>query len=133
MEKDQISLVGVGGGAAALIGFCSDKMGLRYSIPENAEVISSIGVAAMVRDVVERVVPNPTPEDIRSIKAEAIDKPSRAAQLRTSDSVDVHIEIDPQTSKLTAIALGSTEVKTTDHLLKECTREEAAQLAAPTT
>ena len=28
----------------------------------------------MVRDVVERVVPNPTPEDIRSIKAEAIDK-----------------------------------------------------------
>ena len=50
-------------------------MGLRYSIPENAEVISSIGVAlAMVRDVVERVVPNPTPEDIRSIKAEAIDK-----------------------------------------------------------
>ena len=47
----------------------------------------------------------------------------------TPDSVDVHIEIDPQTSKLTAIALGSTEVKTTD-LLKECTREEAAQLAA---
>ena len=41
----------------------------------------------------------------------------------------MHIEIDPQTSKLTAIALGSTEVKTTD-LLKECTREEAAQLAA---
>ena len=64
LEKDQISLVGVGGGAASLIGFCSDKMGLRYSIPDNAEVISSIGVAlAMVRDVVERVVPNPTPED----------------------------------------------------------------------
>ena len=58
LEKDQISLVGVGGGAASLIGFCSDKMGLRYSIPDNAEVISSIGVAlAMVRDVVERVVP----------------------------------------------------------------------------
>ena len=128
LEKDQISLVGVGGGAAALIGFCSDKMGLRYSIPENAEVISSIGVAlAMVRDVVERVVPNPTPEDIRSIKAEAIDKAVESGA--TPDSVDVHIEIDPQTSKLTAIALGSTEVKTTD-LLKECTREEAAQLAA---
>ena len=45
------------------------------------------------------------------------------------DSVEVHIEIDPQTSKLTAIALGSTEVKTTD-LLKECTAEEACQLAA---
>ncbi len=47
----------------------------RYSVPENAEVISSIGVAlAMVRDVVERVVPNPSPEDIRAIKLEAINK-----------------------------------------------------------
>lgn len=128
LEKDQISLVGVGGGAAALIGFCSDKMGLRYSIPDNAEVISSIGVAlAMVRDVVERVVPNPTPEDIRSIKAEAIDKAVESGA--AADSVDVHIEIDPQTSKLTAIALGSTEVKTTD-LLKECTAKEARELAA---
>lgn len=128
LQKDQISLVGVGGGAAALIGFCSDKMGLKYSIPENAEVISSIGVAlAMVRDVVERVVPNPTPEDIRSIKTEAINKAVESGA--SADSVEVHIEIDPQTSKLTAIALGSTEVKTTD-LLKECTEEEARELAA---
>ena len=104
------------------------KLGLRYSIPDNAEVISSIGVAlAMVRDVVERVVPNPTPEDIRSIKAEAIDKAVESGA--AADSVDVHIEIDPQTSKLTAIALGSTEVKTTD-LLKECTAKEARELAA---
>lgn len=128
LQKDQIRLVGVGGGAAALIGFCSDKMGLSYSIPENAEVISSIGVAlAMVRDVVERVVPNPTPEDIRSIKAEAINKAVESGA--AAGSVEVHIEIDPQTSKLTAIALGSTEVKTTD-LLKECEEQEARQLAA---
>ena len=69
LEHDQISLVGVGGGATSLIGFCANKMNIKYSVPENAEVISSIGVAlAMVRDVVERVVPNPTPDDIRSIK-----------------------------------------------------------------
>lgn len=128
LQKDQISLVGVGGGAAALIGFCSGKMGFKYSIPENAEVISSIGVAlAMVRDVVERVVPNPTPEDIRSIKAEAINKAVESGAVM--ESVEVHIEIDSQTSKITAIALGSTEVKTTD-LLKECTEREACELAA---
>lgn len=128
LEHDQISLVGVGGGAAALIGFCSDKMNIKYSIPENAEVISSIGVAlAMVRDVVERVVPNPTPEDIRSIKAEAVNKAVESGA--SPDTVEVHIEIDAQTSKLSAIALGSTEVKTTD-LLKECTEEEALELAA---
>ena len=128
LEKDQISLVGVGGGATSLIGFCANKMNIKYSVPENAEVISSIGVAlAMVRDVVERVVPNPTPDDIRSIKREAVDKAVESGA--APGSVEVHIEIDPQTSKLTAIALGSTEVKTTD-LLKECSEEEARNLAA---
>ena len=63
-------------------------------------VISSIGVAlAMVRDVVERVVPNPTPEDIRSIKREAVDKAVESGA--APGSAEVHIEIDPQTSKLT--------------------------------
>ena len=62
------------------------------------------GVAlAMVRDVVERVVPNPTPEDIRSIKREATDKAVESGA--SPDTVEVHIEIDPQTSKLTAIAM----------------------------
>lgn len=128
LEHDQISLVGVGGGATSLIGFCAEKMNIKYSVPENAEVISSIGVAlAMVRDVVERVVPNPTQEDIRAIKREAIDKAVESGA--APDTVEVHIEIDSQTSKLTAIALGSTEVKTTD-LLKECSEEEARKLAA---
>lgn len=71
LEKDQISLVGVGGGAASLIIYFSEKMGVKYSIPENAEVISSIGVAlSMVRDVVERIIPTPSKEDIRAIKNE---------------------------------------------------------------
>jgi len=128
LEKDQISLVGVGGGAAALIPYFSNKMGVKYSIPENAEVISSIGVAlAMVRDVVERIIPSPTQNDIKAIKAEAINKAVESGA--TPESVEVHIEIDNQTKKVTAIATGSTEVKTTD-LLKVCTEEEARALAA---
>lgn len=128
LDKDQISLVGVGGGAAALIIYFSRKFGVKYSIPENAEVISSIGVAlSMVRDVVERIIPNPTSDDIRSIKAEAVNKAVESGA--APDTVEVHIEIDPQTSKVTAIAMGSTEVKTTD-LLAECTEEEACRLAA---
>ena len=43
-------------------------------------------------------------------------------------TVEVHIEIDNQTGKVTAIATGSTEVKTTD-LLKECDEAEACELA----
>ena len=128
IEKDQISLVGVGGGAASLIPYFSNKMKVKYSIPENAEVISSIGVAlAMVRDVVERIIPSPTQNDIRAIKAEAVNKAVESGA--TPESVEVHIEIDPQTSKVTAIAIGSTEVKTTD-LLRVCSEEEALALAA---
>ena len=128
LEKDQISLVGVGGGAASLIIYFSEKMGVKYSIPENAEVISSIGVAlSMVRDVVERIIPSPSKEDIKAIKNEALNKAIESGA--TAESVEIHIEIDPQTSKVTAIATGSTEVKTTD-LLKECDEAEARHLAA---
>ncbi len=127
LEHDHISLVGVGGGAASLIVYCADKMNLRYSIPENAEVISSIGVAlAMVRDVVERVIPNPTPDDIRAIRKEVTDKAIISGAV--PDSIEVHVEIEPSTSKVTAIALGSNEVKSSE-MMKECTVEEAMALA----
>lgn len=128
LEKDQISLVGVGGGAAALIVYFANKMGLNYSIPENAEVISSIGVAlAMVRDVVERVIPSPSKEDIRNIKQEAINKAIESGA--TPDSIEVHIDIDPQTSKVTAIATGSTEVKTSSKMT-ELSEKEAIEIGA---
>ena len=128
LEKDQISLVGVGGGAASLIIYFAAKMGIKYSIPENAEVISSIGVAlAMVRDVVERIIPSPSKEDIRAIKLEVMNKAIESGA--TAESIEIHIDIDAQTNKVSAIATGSTEVKTAD-LLKECDEEEAKELAA---
>lgn len=128
IERDQISLVGVGGGAAALLPYTANHMNLEYSIPENAEVISSIGVAlAMVRDVVERTIPTPSKQDIADIKKEAANL--AIANGAVPDSIEVQIEIDSQTSRVTAIALGSTEVQTTD-LLKACTEEDAKELAA---
>ncbi|MCC8127730.1 MAG: hydantoinase/oxoprolinase family protein [Clostridiales bacterium] len=127
LDHESMKLVGCGGGAASLVPYCAEKMGLQYSIPENAEVISSIGVAlSMVRDVVERVIPSPTQEDIRELKKEASDMAISSGA--SPDTVEVHIEIDSQTGKVTAIATGSTEVKTTD-LLKECDEAEAYELA----
>ncbi|MBE5986105.1 N-methylhydantoinase A/oxoprolinase/acetone carboxylase beta subunit [Lacrimispora xylanisolvens] len=127
LDHDSMRLVGCGGGAASLVPYCAEKMGLQYSIPENAEVISSIGVAlSMVRDVVERVIPNPSQEDIRDLKKEAADLAVSSGA--SPDTVEIHIEIDNQTGKVTAIATGSTEVKTTD-LLKECDEPEARKLA----
>lgn len=128
LETDQSVLVGCGGGAAALIPFAAQTLNLKYDIPENAEVISSIGVAlAMVRDVVERVIPNPSARDIAEIKREATLAAINSGAV--PDSVEVHIDIDSQTQKVTAIAMGSTEVKTTD-LLKECSEEEVRAIAA---
>lgn len=126
LDAEAMRLVGCGGGAASLVPYCAEKMGLQYSIPENAEVISSIGVAlAMVRDVVERVMPNPTQDDIRAIKQEAVDQAISSGA--DPDTVEVHIDIDSTTGKVTAIATGSTEVKTTD-LQKEVDEPEALEL-----
>ncbi|WP_072500200.1 hydantoinase/oxoprolinase family protein [Olsenella phocaeensis] len=127
LDAEAMRLVGCGGGAASLVPYCAEKMGLQYSIPENAEVISSIGVAlAMVRDVVERVMPNPMQDDIRAIKQEAVDQAISSGA--DPDTVEVHIDIDSTTGKVTAIATGSTEVKTTD-LQKEVDEPEALELA----
>jgi len=68
LDRDQAVLVGEGGGAAALIPFVAERMALEFKISQDAEVISSIGVAlALVRETVERVIPNATPEDLQRI------------------------------------------------------------------
>ena len=83
IEKDQSTLVGVGGGASALLPYSANQMNMNYSIPKYAEVISSIGVAlAMIRDVVERVIPNPTTEDISKLKRKRLPLPLRTAPCR---------------------------------------------------
>lgn len=128
VEKDQITLIGGGGGATALLPFTAKKMNLNYKIAENAEVISSIGVAlAMVRDVVERVIPNPNPTDLQEIRTEAIDMAIKSGA--SPESVEIQIEIDSQTSKVRAIATGATEIQTTD-LSKKITEKEAIELVA---
>ena len=128
LDRDQMTLVGCGGGAAALLPYSAKQMDLDYSIPDNAEIISSIGVAlAMIRDVVERVIPNPTTDDITRLKREA--KALAIKNGAVPDSVEVQIEIDPQASRVTAIALGSTEVQATDLTLR-IDEEGARQIAA---
>ncbi len=130
VERDQIVLVGAGGGAGVLLAYTGNMMKFKYQIPENAEVISSIGVAlAMVREMVERTIPNPTVEDIAKIKREAKDRAVRSGAV--PDTVEVFLEIDETTQKVTAIAMGSTEVKTTD-LSKKVDDAEALEISKET-
>lgn len=128
LDKSHIAMIGVGGGVASIIGYVAKRMEITYKIPEHAEVISSIGVAlSLIRECIERTIPSPTQNDIKKIRKEVIAKVIENGA--EPDSVDVHIEVDNTTSKLIAIATGAAEVKTTD-LLKECSIEEAKELAA---
>ena len=130
VERDQIVLVGAGGGAGTLLAYTAKMMNFKYQIPVNAEVISSIGVAlAMVREMVERTIPNPTVDDIAKIKREAKERAVRSGAVE--DTVEVFLEIDETTQKVTAIAMGSTEVKTTD-LSKKVDDAEALEIAKET-
>ncbi|MHB1006840.1 MAG: hydantoinase/oxoprolinase family protein, partial [Chloroflexota bacterium] len=128
LDPDQVVLVGGGGGAAALIPHTSERMGHPYRIPQDAEVMSSIGVAlAMVRDVVERVIINPTPEDIASIRAEA-----RQAVMKASadpETIEIFVEINPQTGRVRATAIGAMEMQSQD-MNKNLDQSECRQIAA---
>lgn len=128
LDFDQAELIGEGGGAGALIPFVSEKTGLRFRISENAEVISSIGVAlALVRETIERTIPNARPEDIAMIKREAFDAVVRLGA--APDNVEVTIEVDPQTQRVRATAMGSSEMRAQD-FTKEIDEAEGRTIAA---
>lgn len=110
LDRDQAMLVGEGGGAAALIPFAAERTQLRHVISKDAEVISSIGVAlALVREVVERVIPNPLPEDLRRIRREAFE--AVVGLGAAPDNVEVAIEVDPHTQRVRATAMGASEMR----------------------
>lgn len=65
-------IVGLGGGAGALIPALSKATGTDYSIPVHAEVISSVGDAlSLVRVEVERAMSRPTPDAVAALQQEA--------------------------------------------------------------
>jgi N-methylhydantoinase A len=128
LDRDQALLVGEGGGAAALIPHASVRTGLHHEISKDAEVISSIGVAlALVRDVVERVIPNAQPEDIKRIRREAFEA---AVKLGADpDGVEVTIELDPNTHRIRATAMGASEMRARQRK-DEVGETEAREIAA---
>ena len=113
LDPDQCLLIGEGGGAGALIPRMSERAGLKHEISEDAEVISSIGVAlALVRDVVERFIPHPKPEDLQAIRREALEAVVRLGA--DPSGVEVTVEVDRLTHRVRAIAMGAAEMHVKD-------------------
>ena len=126
LDRDALVLVGGGGGATALVPYAAERDGLAHTIARDAEVISPIGVAlALVRDVVERTIVNPSPDDIVKIRREASDRVIAAGA--SPERVEVAVEIDGQRNRVRATASGATAmVEAASHGL----RDERARYAA---
>ncbi|QRG86596.1 hydantoinase/oxoprolinase family protein [Bulleidia sp. zg-1006] len=123
MDPRTTLFVGGGGGGTTVVPHLAETMGHEFKIAKNAPVISTIGVAlAMVRDMVERVISNPSDEDILAIRHEAVQK---AIQNGASpNSVEVSIEVDTQRNLVRAIAIGSTELRSKNRLKAQLSEKE---------
>jgi N-methylhydantoinase A len=107
LDRTSVVLVGGGGAAAALVPFVAQTGHFEYRIARDAEVISPIGVAlALVRDMVERTIVDPAPEDIARIRREAAEKVIAAGA--APDRIEVSVEIDAQHNRVRATASGAT-------------------------
>lgn len=143
LDRETLVVVGGGGGAAALVPYLAQRSGLQFRLARDAEVISPIGVAlALVREVVERTIVDPSAEDIVRLRREAQDAVVAAGA--SPERVEVAIEIDPQRNIVRATASGASELaESAAHQLQDeaalarsaavllrCDVRELAQVAA---
>jgi N-methylhydantoinase A len=122
-----VELIGGGGGAAALVPFAAERLGLRYRLARDAEVISPLGVAlALVRDVVERTIVDPSTDDLVRVRREAFDRVVAAGA--DAELVEVTMEIDARRNLVRATASGATAAVASQTSVADA--GEAARLVA---
>lgn len=128
LDLSTLCLAGGGGSAGVIVPYLGQVMGCRHKIVRNAPIISTIGVAlAMVREVVERTVLNPSKKEIADIRHEALDCILKSGAREAT--VEITLEIDKQANILRAIATGATELRTRDLAAKKLTDSELKILA----
>lgn len=121
-------MIGTGGGIGALLPTVADRLGLRFEIAKDAEIISSIGAAlAMVREVVERVNPDPSSDDIAHLRAETLEAIGKLGA--DPKTVDISVEIDRQTGRIRAIATGAAALRSSGET-ETVSERQARRIAA---
>lgn len=129
MDPRTTIFVGGGGGASTVVPHLAETMGHKYHIARNAPVISTIGVAlAMVRDMVERTIVNPTDEDIISIRREAELKVIHSGA--DPGTVEVSVQVDSRSNLVRAIAVGATELRCKNTLNRKLEKAQLLEIAA---
>lgn len=129
LDQDALVFVGGGGGAAAVVPHLASVFGCKPRLAKNAAVISPIGVAlAMVRDMVERSISNPTEEQLLSVRREAVRRAIESGA--NPDTIEVKVEVDTQHQKVRAIAIGATELRTRELAAAPKTDDELKAIVA---
>ncbi len=125
LDHGRTLLVGVGGGAGAIIPYTAKRMGLAFHIPEHAEVISSAGTAmAMLREELERNM-----DEYDEGRVETLVEQAREAVIRKGampETVSVSTEYISERRCIRVVAVGSTAENNRSRLLDE---EEAKKIA----
>ncbi|MCR5559900.1 MAG: hydantoinase/oxoprolinase family protein [Schwartzia sp.] len=110
LPKEAVVLAGGGGSAGVIVPYLGRVMGVPWREVKNAPIISTIGVAmAMVRESAERTVVQPTGDDVRSIRREAIERAMQSGA--REETIEVSIEVDQKANILRAVAMGATEIR----------------------
>ena len=129
LSPELLCLAGGGGSAGVVAPYLGNMKNVRWKIVKNAPIISTIGVAmAMVREVVERTVVNPTDSDMKSIRHEALEQIMKSGAQEAT--VEIAIEYDKKTNILRATATGATELKKDSIAVGKVSAEELKETAA---
>ncbi|HEY4001099.1 MAG TPA: hydantoinase/oxoprolinase family protein [Candidatus Xenobia bacterium] len=118
MKDRAVKLIGGGGGAAAIVPFLAQAMGLPFEIAPRAEVISAIGAAlAMVKETIEKNIMDPTEEQLAALRAEVEQKV--VAMGADPGTIEVLVEVDAQRQVVRATATGAVEFSARDVLVQD--------------
>jgi len=128
LDRENVVLVGGGGGACAVVPYLANRMKFSYRIAKNNAVISAIGVAlALIHESIERSVIAPTDADVVKIRKEAEQKVMLMGAV--PGTISVQVEVDARRNLLKASAFGASEMRKTERT-KQIGDEEALELCA---
>jgi len=128
LKDEKFVLIGGGGGASVLVPMLAAKLNCQYRIANNSEVISSIGVCtASIREEREKIINNPSPDEISSFIQEV--EKIAISKGALPESISTQSEYINEKSLLRVTVYGNMNLDVGSNDRKEIDDEEAEILA----
>jgi N-methylhydantoinase A len=128
LKDEKLVIIGGGGGASVLVPMLAAKLNCQYRIANNSEVISSIGVCtASIREEREKIINNPSPDEISSFIQEV--EKIAVSKGALPESISTQSEYINEKSLLRVTVYGNMNLDVGSNDRKEIDDEEAEILA----